>query len=47
MISTSPIRISCVVAVERVPDAVRALHSAFELSGTDTIRRELPFGEFA
>jgi len=47
MISTSPIRISCVVPVERVPDAVRALHAAFGLSGPDSIRRELPFGEFA
>ncbi len=47
MISTSPIRISCVVPVERVPDAVRALHAAFGLSGPDSIRRELPFGEYA
>ncbi len=47
MISTSPIRISCVVEAEKVPDAVRALHSAFELSGPDTIRPEQPFGEFA
>jgi aspartate kinase len=47
MISTSPIRISCVVAADKVPDAVRALHSAFELSGPDTIRPEQPFGEFA
>jgi aspartate kinase len=47
MISTSPIRISCVVQGDRVPDAVRALHSAFELSGPDTIRPEQPFGEFA
>jgi aspartate kinase len=47
MISTSPIRISCVVLGERVPDAVRALHAAFELSGRDTIRPEKPFGEFA
>ena len=46
MISTSPIRISCVVPVDRVPDAVRALHSAFELSGPETIRPEQPFGEF-
>src|SRR3954466_11554225 len=46
MISTSPIRISCVVRGERVPDAVRALHSAFELSGPDTIRPEQPFGQF-
>jgi aspartate kinase len=44
MISTSPIRISCVVRGDRVPDAVRALHSAFELSGEDTIRAEQPFG---
>ena len=47
MISTSPIKISCVVPGERVPDAVRALHSAFELSGPDTIRPEQPVGEFA
>jgi aspartate kinase len=47
MISTSPIRISCVVPGEQVPDAVRALHAAFELSGPDTIRPEQPFGEFA
>jgi aspartate kinase len=31
MISTSPIKISCVIAADRVPDAVRALHAAFEL----------------
>ena len=47
MISTSPIKISCVIAGDRVPDAVRALHSAFELSGDDTIRPEQPFGEYA
>lgn len=47
MISTSPIRISCVVPGEKVPDAVRALHAAFGLSGPDTIRPEQPFGEFA
>jgi aspartate kinase len=47
MISTSPIRISCVVRGDRVPDAVKALHSAFELSGEGTIRPEQPFGEFA
>ena len=46
MISTSPIRISCVIPGERVPDAVRALHSAFDLSGPDTIRPEEPFGPF-
>ncbi|HMS62848.1 MAG TPA: aspartate kinase [Solirubrobacteraceae bacterium] len=47
MISTSPIKISCVVAADRVPDAVRALHGAFDLQGDDTIRPEQPFGEFA
>src|SRR5215217_1808976 len=47
MISTSPIRISCVVPGARVPDAVKALHAAFELSGEGTIRPEQPFGEFA
>jgi aspartate kinase len=31
MISTSPIKISCVIKSDFVPDAVRALHSAFEL----------------
>ena len=31
MISTSPIKISCVIRAEAVPRAVRALHSAFEL----------------
>jgi aspartate kinase len=46
MISTSPIRISCVVPGDRVPDAVRALHSAFNLSGDDSIRPEEPFGPF-
>jgi aspartate kinase len=47
MISTSPIRISCVVPGDRVPDAVRALHSAFNLSGEDSIRPEEPFGPFS
>jgi aspartate kinase len=32
MISTSPIRISCVVRADTVEDAVRLLHAAFELS---------------
>ena len=31
MISTSPIKISCVIRAEQVPHAVRALHAAFEL----------------
>jgi aspartate kinase len=47
MISTSPIKISCVIAAGRVEDAVRALHAAFGLAGEGTIRAEQPFGEFA
>jgi aspartate kinase len=42
MISTSPIKISCVVQADRVPNAVRALHQAFEL-GADDVRPEHPF----
>ncbi|MDP9376774.1 MAG: aspartate kinase, partial [Actinomycetota bacterium] len=42
MISTSPIKISCVVHGERVPEAVRALHSAFDL-GEGDVREESPF----
>jgi aspartate kinase len=36
MISTSPIKISCVIDRARVPRAVQVLHSAFELSGPGT-----------
>jgi aspartate kinase len=36
MISTSPIKISCVIRSEEVPEAVRALHGAFDL-GTEGI----------
>jgi aspartate kinase len=43
MISTSPIKISCVIAADRVPDAVRALHKAFEL-GEDAVKPEDPTG---
>jgi aspartate kinase len=43
MISTSPIKISCVIAADRVPDAVKSLHRAFEL-GSDAIRPEDPTG---
>jgi aspartate kinase len=43
MISTSPIKISCVIAADRVPDAVKALHATFEL-GDDAIRPEDPTG---
>ncbi|MBJ7470376.1 MAG: aspartate kinase [Solirubrobacteraceae bacterium] len=45
MIATSPIKISCVVPQAQVPSAVQALHSAFELSGDDTILAEQPFSE--
>jgi aspartate kinase len=43
MISTSPIKISCVIDKDRVEHAVRALHGAFELSGPGTIADEEPF----
>ena len=44
MISTSPIKISCVIDRARVELAVRALHSAFGLSGIGTLSAEEPFG---
>jgi aspartate kinase len=43
MIATSPIKISCVIAADDIPRAVRALHEAFEL-GSDAVRREEPTG---
>jgi aspartate kinase len=43
MISTSPIKISCVIDRDRVASAVAALHSAFELSGEGTSAVEDPF----
>jgi aspartate kinase len=43
MISTSPIKISCVIDRDSVPLAVRSLHSAFELSGEGTVSVEEPF----
>jgi aspartate kinase len=43
MISTSPIKISCVISRDRVEQAVQALHSAFELSGSGSIGVEEPF----
>jgi aspartate kinase len=46
MISTSPIKISCVVAADEVDRAVRALHDAFEL-GADQVEAEHPFGAHA
>ena len=33
MISTSPIKISCMIRRDRIPEAVRALHDAFALEG--------------
>ena len=33
LITTSEIRITCLIDAERVPAAVRALHKAFELEG--------------
>jgi aspartate kinase len=46
MISTSPIKISCVISAGQVPKAVRALHSAFDL-GADAVIAEAPIGEQA
>jgi aspartate kinase len=43
MISTSPIKISCVIQLDRVTEAVQALHDAFGLSGDDG-ETEDPFG---
>jgi aspartate kinase len=43
MISTSPIKISCVIDRDRVEQAVQALHSAFELAGEGTVTVEDPF----
>ncbi len=43
MISTSPIKISCVIARDLVERAVQSLHSAFELAGPGTIGVEEPF----
>jgi aspartate kinase len=43
MISTSPIKISCVISADRVADAVNALHKAFDL-GDDAIQPEDPSG---
>ncbi len=43
MIATSPIKISCVIDAAKIPEAVRALHEAFEL-GTDAVLEEEPTG---
>ena len=46
MISTSPIKISCVIRSDAVETAVRALHGAFEL-GASGIQQERPIGQEA
>ena len=46
MISTSPIKITCVIRAEKVEQAVRALHDAFEL-GASEVRQERPIGQEA
>ncbi len=46
MISTSPIKISCVIRAEAVPQAVRALHTAFELAAS-AVQQERPIGQEA
>jgi aspartate kinase len=42
LISTSPIRISCVISAEQVAQAVRALHEAFELSSDEVTAEVSP-----
>jgi aspartate kinase len=46
MISTSPIKISCVIRADDVAEAVRALHGAFAL-GPGDVREERPLGQEA
>ena len=41
MISTSPIKISCVVREEHVEDAVRKLHTAFELGADEVLPEDV------
>ncbi len=43
MISTSPIKISCVIASDQVDGAVKSLHQAFDL-GAEAVREEEPTG---
>ena len=35
MVTTSEVRITCIVEADRVPEAVRALHHAFNLATLD------------
>jgi aspartate kinase len=44
MISTSPIKISCVIGADAVERAVVALHEVFELGASD-VQRERPIGQ--
>ena len=46
MISTSPIKISCIIRADEVSQAVRALHEAFEL-GASAVQQERPIGQEA
>ncbi len=46
MISTSPIKISCVIRSDDVQQAVRALHTAFDLSAAE-VHEERPIGQEA
>jgi aspartate kinase len=46
MISTSPIKITCVIRADKVDQAVNALHDAFELGAAD-VRQERPIGQEA
>jgi aspartate kinase len=46
MISTSPIKISCVIRADAVPEAVKVLHEAFQLSLAE-VQRERPIGQEA
>jgi aspartate kinase len=42
MISTSPIKISCVIPAEQVATAVRCLHGAFDLAAATSVRDHEP-----
>jgi aspartate kinase len=42
MISTSPIKISCVIPAEQVATAVRCLHGAFDLASDSSVRDHAP-----
>ena len=42
MISTSPIKISCMIARSEIPNAVRELHAAFELESEPDLRSSCP-----